>query len=85
LRRGLNFAFSTDIGNLGLLGEVRGVGSYDEVLAGSLVVELFGYRFGLIDLPKLILAKRIAGRGKDMIAVSELEVLLGRTQPTDRL
>src|SRR6185312_3004148 len=36
LKRGLNFTFATDIGDLDLLGEVRGVGQYEAVLAGSI-------------------------------------------------
>ena len=75
LKRGLNFTFTTDIGDLDLLGEVRGLGQYDEVLAGSLTFELFGYRFAVIDIGKLIVAKRAAGRQKDLIALPELEAI----------
>ena len=77
LRRGLNFTFSTDIGSLDLLGEVRGVGYYEDVRSESLIVELFGYTFAVIEIGKLIEAKRSAGRPKDMVAVAELEALLG--------
>jgi hypothetical protein len=65
LKRGLNFTFTTDVGDVDLLGEVRGVGYYEEVLAGSVSVDLFGYRFAVIDIGKLIVAKRAAGRPKD--------------------
>jgi hypothetical protein len=75
LKRGLNFTFTTDIGDLDLLGEVRGVGQYEEVLAGSVIVDLFGYRFAVIDIGKLIAAKRAAGRPKDLIALPELEAI----------
>jgi hypothetical protein len=75
LKRGLNFTFTTDIGDLDLLGEVRGVGEYDEVLAGSLTFELFGYRFAVINIGKLIIAKRSAGRHKDLLALPELEAI----------
>ena len=75
LRRGLNFTFTTDIGDLDLLGEVRGVGFYDEVFAGSVIAELFGYRFAVIDISKLIVAKRAAGRPKDLMALPELEAI----------
>jgi hypothetical protein len=76
LRHGLNFTFATDVGSLDLLGEVRGVGGYTEVIADATTFELFGYLFPVIELSKLILAKRTAGRPKDMIAVVELEALL---------
>jgi hypothetical protein len=75
LKRGLNFTFTTDIGDLDLLGEVRGVGQYDDVQRDSLIVELFGYRFAVIDIGKLIAAKRTAGRPKDLIALPELEAI----------
>lgn len=75
LKRGLNFAFTTDVGDLDFLGEVRGVGHYEEVLAGSITAELFGYRFAVIDIGKLVIAKRAAGRPKDLIALPELEAI----------
>lgn len=75
LKRGLNFTFATDIGDLDLLGEIRGVGVYEDVLEGSLTVELFGYDFAVIDIGKLIVAKRAAGRPKDLIALPELEAI----------
>jgi hypothetical protein len=75
LHRGLNFTFTTDIGSLDLLGEVRGVGFYEDVLAGSDRFELFGYPFAVIEIGKLIVAKRTAGRAKDLISVTELEAI----------
>ena len=78
LRKELNFTFITDIGSLDLLGEVRGVGGYDDVLDGSVTYELFGYRFPVIETGKLILAKRAAGRPKDLIAIPELEAIQER-------
>ena len=78
LRKGLNFTFITDVGDLDLLGEVRGIGYYDMAAEGASSFELLGYRFKVIALDKLILAKRTAGRPKDMVAVAELEALLGQ-------
>jgi hypothetical protein len=75
LKRGLNFIFTTDIGDLDLLGELRGVGPYDVVLVDAVKVSLFGYAFNVIDIGKLILAKRAAGRPKDLIALPELEAI----------
>jgi hypothetical protein len=83
LKRGLNFTFTTDIGDIDLLGEVRGVGNYEQVIAGSLRVDLFGYQFAVIDIGKLILAKRAAGRPKDLIALPELEALQESQRITD--
>ena len=75
LKRGLNFTFTSDIGSLDLLGEVRGVGYYEDVLPGSLIFELFGYPFPVIEITKLIVAKRTAGRGKDLVVLTELEAI----------
>jgi hypothetical protein len=75
LKRGLNFTFSTDIGDLDLLGEVRGIGVYNDVLDGSVTFELFGHQYAVIDIGKLIVAKRAAGRPKDLIALPELEAI----------
>jgi hypothetical protein len=75
LKRGLNFTFTTDVGDLDLLSEVRGVGHYDEVFADSITVELFDYRFAVIDIGKLVIAKRAAGRPKDLLALPELEAI----------
>jgi hypothetical protein len=78
LRRGLNFTFSTDIGSLDLLGEVRGVGYYEDVLAGSLIFELFGFPFAVVEMGKLMVAKRTAGRPKDLVMLLELEAIQER-------
>jgi len=78
LRRGLNFTFTTDIGSLDLLGEVRGVGFYEEAISGAIMYELFGYSFPVLEIKKLIVAKRTAGRAKDMVALPELEAIQER-------
>jgi hypothetical protein len=74
--RGLNFTFVTDVGDLDLLGEVRGIGYYEDTVKGASTFELLGYQFKVIALDKLTVAKRIAGRPKDLIALAELEALL---------
>lgn len=83
LRRGLNFTFTTDIGSLDLLGEVRGVGYYEDVLPGSLIFELFGFPFAVVEIGKLVVAKRTAGRPKDLLMLLELEAIQER-QPQER-
>ena len=49
--------------------------TYEAVVAGSVKVELFGYQFVVIDIGKLITAKRAAGRPKDLLALPELEAI----------
>lgn len=76
LRRGLNFTLSTDVGDLDLLGEITGGGSYAELLPRTQTVDLFGFACRVVTLPALIALKRAAGRGKDLDALAELEALL---------
>lgn len=76
LKHGLNFTFTTDLGSLDLLGEVLGLGYYKDVVSGATTNELFGYRFPVVSLEKLIVAKKTAGRRKDLVVIPELEALL---------
>jgi hypothetical protein len=76
LKRGLNFTFDTDIGKIDILGEVQGVGTYNDCLRHSSEVELFGHLCRVLSLEKLIAAKRAAGRGKYLSALPELEAIL---------
>src|SRR5437660_11581761 len=69
LQRGLNFTFETDVGDLDLLGEVRGVGGYTECLESSVEIDMFGHPFHVLSLEKLVAAKRTAGRTKDLLAL----------------
>ena len=76
LRRGLNFTLTSDLGPIDLLGEMLGVGGYDDVVDDAETWEPFGYKIEIVSLRKLIAAKRAAGRPKDFEAIAELEILL---------
>ncbi len=76
LRNGLNFTLTTKLGDLDLLGEVVGGGSYKELLPHTFFVEAFGMKFRCVDLPTLIKLKRAAGRPKDLEVLAELQALL---------
>jgi len=76
IRNGLNFTLKTSFGNLDLLGEVVGGGTYGQLLPHSKEVEAFGQRFQLVNLEKLIQLKRAAGRPKDLEPIAELQALL---------
>ena len=56
-----------------------GGGRYQELLANSVTVEVFGLECRVLGLKKLIEVKRAAGRPKDLEAIAELEQLLEET------
>ena len=78
VKRGLNFTLDTSLGALDLLGEVTGGGSYDELVAQSEAVELFGHACRAVTIDMLIVLKRAAGRPKDNEVLAELETLRDR-------
>jgi hypothetical protein len=80
LRNGLNFTFITDVGDLDLLGEVAGGGTYEALLPHSREIEAFGLKCLCVNLDHLITLKRAAGRPKDKPAIAELEALYEELQ-----
>ncbi len=76
LRRGLNFTLTPAVGDIDILGEIVGGGSYDDLLPHTTTVELFARPHRCLDLPRLIHVKRAAGRPKDLEVIAELEALL---------
>ena len=75
LQSGLNFTLTTDLGELDLLGDVPGGGRYEDLLADSETLDLFGVSCLCLGLDALIRVKRAAGRPKDFEVVAELEAL----------
>lgn len=75
LRQGTNFTLSTDLGNIDLLGEVTGLGGYEQAREQSVEMNLFGMRCLVLSLDALITTKRAAGRTKDLLVLPELEAL----------
>lgn len=82
VQRGLNFTLVTALGDIDLLGEVTGVGSYETVLPHATKLAVLGEEALVIDLPWLIRSKRAAGRPKDLEAIAELEALLAERERT---
>jgi predicted nucleotidyltransferase len=75
LRAGLNFTLTTSLGDLDLLGEIAGGGSYAELARDAIAVQLDDVEFLCLGLQRLIDVKRAAGRPKDLEAIAELEVI----------
>lgn len=76
LRKATVLTLLTDPGEIDLLAEVAGLGAWEEVKAGSVIVDAFERRISILELPSLIRSKRAAGRAKDLAVIPELESLL---------
>ncbi len=75
IRAGLNFTLTTTAGDLDLLGEITGGGGYEQLVASSISIQLFGIGCLCLGLDRLIEVKRAAGRAKDLETIAELEAL----------
>jgi hypothetical protein len=75
LTRGLNFTLTTSLGDIDLLGEIPGGGSYQDLKTNAIELNVFETRCLCLSLTQLIRAKRAAGRPKDLEALAELEAI----------
>ena len=75
IAHGLNFTLDTSLGEIDVLGEIVGGGSYDELKSHCLTVSVFNTECLCLDLDTLIWVKRAAGRPKDFEAIAELDAL----------
>jgi hypothetical protein len=75
LTRGLNFTLTTSLGDIDLMGEIPGGGTYEELLPGAIQLQVFQTSCLCLSLSQLIRAKRAAGRPKDLEALAELEAI----------
>jgi hypothetical protein len=78
-----NLNLVTDWGVLDILGELPGVGSFEELAGRYFVQDFGGFTCKVLDLDTLIVSKKFAGRAKDLVNVQHLEALqrLKRDQP----
>ena len=68
-----NLYLKTDLGVVDCLGEVLGVGGFDEVLKNSIDLELPSGNCRILDIDTLIKAKKAMNRNHDKITVMLLE------------
>ena len=80
--RGLNFTLVTALGDLDVIGEATGGGTYDALLPHSEARPLFGRDVRFVELETLIRLKRAAGRPKDLERIAELEAILEERRKT---
>ena len=66
----------TDAGPLDLMDTVPGVGTYADVRAMAVGVDVSGVRVMTLDLLALIASKRAVGRTKDLLALPQIEAAL---------
>lgn len=77
-----NLYLVTSAGPLALLGEITGVGRFEEVKRVSERIALAGVTVSVLSIEALIRAKRAVGRPKDLRTASELEhVLAAKKRP----
>jgi hypothetical protein len=75
-----NLYLKTDLGILDCLGEIKGVGGFDEVVRHSVELELPIGKCRVIDLETLIIAKEAMDRDHDRITVRDLKEIKKRQQ-----
>lgn len=72
LASGLNFTLQSSIGEIDLMGELTGLGGYEEVAALAAEMELYGRAVLVLGLDGLERAKRASGRLKDLADLAEI-------------
>jgi hypothetical protein len=71
----MNFTLQTDLGEIDLMGQLSGVGGFNNLLAGAQIVRLHQQEIHIASLDAVIKSKKAAGRPKDLNAIPELEAL----------
>ena len=75
-----NLYLKTDLGILDCIGEIKGVGGFEEVAKHSVELELPIGKCRVIDLETLIVAKEAMDRDHDRITVRDLKEIKKRQQ-----
>jgi hypothetical protein len=75
-----NLYLKTDLGRVDCLGEVLGVGNFDEVAKHSVELEFPAGKCRVMDIDTLIRAKEAMNRDHDRITVKELNEIKKRRQ-----
>jgi predicted nucleotidyltransferase len=75
LRNGLNFTLVTDEGDIDVLGEVTGLGNYNDIALRAIDLEIYGAHVMLLSLEDLIRSKAAAGRAKDLVDLEALKAI----------
>lgn len=75
LAQGTNFTLTTDLGSLDLLGEMSGVGGYQQIIADARQIDLGSVICQVASLDTIIRSKEAADRPKDRATLPGLKAL----------
>lgn len=70
-----NLYLDTDIGQLDCLGEVQGIGQFDEVLNNSITIDIDKKTYKVLSLDALIKSKKALNRAQDKQDILQLEAI----------
>jgi hypothetical protein len=75
LANGANFTFDSPYGSFDILGDVAGIGSYEELRTAAIDATVEGKEVRIASIDHLIAMKRAANRPKDKLMVEEYIVI----------
>ncbi len=82
--RGLkNLYLVTDLGQIDFLGDLPGVGTFEDAVRNSTLTDLGLVKCLVLNLESIIAAKTVAGRPKDLRGIAELEAARKRKAKLD--
>ncbi|MFH1223208.1 MAG: nucleotidyltransferase [Pseudomonadota bacterium] len=68
-----NLYIETNLGVLDIIGDVSGVGSFEDVKKNAVEIKLYGHKCRVISVDDLIKSKETLKRPKDLIVAAELK------------
>lgn len=75
LSRFKNLYLLTDVGELDLLGEISGLGRFEDIEGHTIEIDLFGHSCRVLDIDALIRSKEEMDRPKDREAILQLKAI----------
>ena len=83
LANGSAFTLDTSIGDIDLLSEVKGIGTFSDVIRDSTKFHIYGYDVHVLSIEGLVKAKTAAGREKDIPGLKHLEAIREATSDNE--